>query len=124
MALQDQLATALQNAHAAGDVEAARKLAQALKQTMGQAPAAPQEQDGALAYSVDRAQELLGKGVEVAGDLVGSDTVKQFGQDVVAQQQKDIEAGGYTPTYTGSLRDTYAQGGINEALGWVAEKSL
>lgn len=124
MALQDQLATALQNAHAAGDVEAARKLAQALKQTMGQAPAAPQEQDGALAYSVDRAQELLGKGVEVAGDLVGSDAVKQFGQDVVAQQQKDIEAGGYTPTYTGSLRDTYAQGGINEALGWVAEKSL
>ncbi len=33
----------------------------------------PQQQqgtDGALAYSVDKAQQMLGKGVEVAGDLL------------------------------------------------------
>lgn len=34
MGLQEQLATALQNAHAAGDVDAARQLAQALKEQM------------------------------------------------------------------------------------------
>ena len=87
----------------------------------------PQQQqgtDGALAYSVDKAQQMLGKGVEVAGDLVGSDTVKQFGSDVVAQQDKDIAAGGYKPTYTGSLRETYNKGGISNALGWIAEKSM
>ncbi len=86
----------------------------------------PQQQqgtDGALAYSVDKAQQMLGKGVEVAGDLVGSDTVKQFGSDVVAQQDKDIAAGGYKPTYTGSFRETYNKGGIENALGWIVEKS-
>ncbi len=138
MGLQEQLATALQNAHAAGDVDAARQLAQALKEQMSrqQQPKqslttppppvyekAPKKTDGALSYSVDQAQRLAGKGVEAFGDLVGSDTVKQFGTDVVAQQDKDIKEGGYKPTYTGSLRDTYKEGGIGEAIGWIAEKS-
>ena len=87
-------------------------------------PQQQQEPDGALAYSVDRAQQLLGKGIEVAGDLVGSETVKDYGSSVVAQQEKDIAAGGYKPTYTGSLRDTYKSGGIGDAIGWIAEKSM
>ena len=139
MGLQEQLATALQNAHAAGDTQAAQQLAQALKQSMAQPQAAqqpsisappmpyskepPKQTDSALGYSVDQAQRLAGKGAEAFGDLVGSDTVKQFGTDVVAQQDKDIEEGGYTPTYTGSLRETYEKGGFSEAVGWIAEKS-
>ena len=138
MGLQEQLATALQNAHAAGDVDAARQLAQALKEQMSrqQQPKqslttppppvyekAPKKADGALSYSVDQAQRLAGKGAEAFGDLIGSDTIKQFGTDVVAQQDKDIEEGGYKPIYTGSLRDTYDKGGFSEAVGWIAEKS-
>ncbi len=139
MGLQEQLATALQNAHAAGDVDAARQLAQALKEQMSrqQQPKqslttpppppvyekAPKKADGALSYSVDQAQRLAGKGAEAFGDLVGSEKIKQFGTDVVAQQDKDIEEGGYKPIYTGSLRDTYDKGGFSEAVGWIAEKS-
>ena len=139
MGLQEQLATALQNAHAAGDTQAAQQLAQALKQSMAQPQAAqqqsisappmpyskepPKQTDSALGYSVDQAQRLAGKGVEAFGDLIGSDTVKQYGTGVVADQDKDIEEGGYTPTYTGSLRETYEKGGFSEAVGWIAEKS-
>ena len=95
-----------------------------LSQLDGQGGQQPQETDGALAYSVDQAQKLMGKGVEVAGDLIGSDTVKQYGAGVVQQQEQDIAQGGYKPSYTGSLRDTYNNGGITEALGWITEKSM
>ena len=95
-----------------------------LAQIDGQSGQQPQETDGALAYSVDQAQKLMGKGVEVAGDLIGSDKVKQYGAGVVQQQEQDIAQGGYKPTYTGSLRDTYNNGGISEALGWITEKSM
>ena len=137
MGLQEQLATALQNAHAAGDTQAAQQLAQALKQSMAQPQAAqqqsisappmpyskepPKQTDSALGYSVDQAQRLAGKGVEAFGDLVGSDTVKQYGTGVVAQQDKDIEEGGYKSSYDGSLRETYEKGGFSEAVGWIAE---
>ena len=79
--------------------------------------------DGAFAYGVDRAQQMAGKGIEVVGNLVGSEGLAQTGSDIVAQQEKDIAAGGYTPTYTGSLADTYKDGGISSAIGWIAEKT-
>ena len=83
----------------------------------------PKQTDNALMYSVDQAQRMAGKGIEVVGDLVGSETVKDFGAGVVEQQDQDIAEGGYTPTYTGSLVDTYDEGGISAALGWIGEKS-
>ena len=82
------------------------------------------ERDSALEFSVDQAQRLLGKGVEVAGKFTGIEGMEQFGADIVAQQEKDIEEGGYTPEYQGSLREAYQQGGIENALGWLKEKSL
>ena len=85
--------------------------------------AAAQGTDGAFAYGVDRAQQMAGKGIEVVGNLVGSEGLAQTGSDIVAQQEKDIAAGGYTPTYTGSLADTYKDGGISSAMGWIAEKT-
>ena len=118
MATMNQLMTALRAADAAGATDDAKRIAQIIanQQRSGR-------RDGALGYSVDRAQQMLGKGVEVAGDLFGSDTVKSIGSDIVAQQERDIAAGGYQPTYTGSLADTYTEGGISSALGWIAEKA-
>ena len=66
---------------------------------------------------------MAGKGIEVVGNLVGSEGLAQTGSDIVAQQEKDIAAGGYTPTYTGSLADTYKDGGISSAIGWIGEKT-
>ena len=86
------------------------------------APSKPK--DGAFGYSVDQAQRLVGKGIEVAGNLVGSETVADYGTSVVEQQDKDIAEGGYQPTYTGNLDDTYAEQGVSGALGWIVEKSL
>ena len=82
------------------------------------------EKDSAFDFSIDQAQRLLGKGVEVAGKFTGIEGMEQFGADVVAQQEKDIEEGGYTPEYQGSLREAYQQGGIDNALGWLKEKSV
>ncbi len=42
-------------------------------------PQQQQEPDGALAYSVDLLQSAGGKGIEAYGDLVGSETVKDYG---------------------------------------------
>ena len=62
-----------------------------LTQLAAQEKQQPQQgTDGAFAYSVDKAQEMLGKGVEVAGDLVGSQTIKDYGTSVVEQQRKVI----------------------------------
>jgi len=113
---------AFQNAKAAGDTAAASRIAKSIKQLQQQpaapaAPAAPQQRDGAFMYGVDRAQQLLGKGLEVAGDLTGLQGVKQYGSDVVAQQEKDIKEGGYQPQYGGSLRENYEQGTFLPALG-------
>jgi len=83
-----------------------------------------EEKDSAFDFSIDQAQRLLGKGVEVAGKFTGIEGMEQFGSDVVAQQEKDIEEGGYTPEYQGSLREAYQQGGIDNALGWLKEKSI
>ena len=65
---------------------------------------------------------MAGKGIEVVGNLVGSEGLAQTGSDIVAQQEKDIAAGGYTPTYTGSLADTYKDGGISAAIGWIERR--
>ena len=43
------------------------------------------EKDSAFDFSIDQAQRLLGKGVEVAGKFTGIEGMEQFGADVVAQ---------------------------------------
>ena len=123
MADINQLMTALRNADAAGDTAAAKRLAALIKQAQGgqtqpkPAAPAPQKRDGALMYGVDRMQQMVGKGIEVAGDLTGIEGVKQYGTDMAAQQEKDIAAGGYQPQYPGSLRENYNQGTFLPALG-------
>lgn len=78
--------------------------------------------DSAWSYSIDRAQQLVGRGVQSAGELIGSDTIASAGRGIVERQEQDIKEGGYRPKYTGSFRETLAEEGIPDAAGWVGEK--
>ena len=79
--------------------------------------------DSSFAYSIDQAQRLFGKGLEVIGSRTGIETLFNYGKEIVAQQDKDIREGNYQPEYTMGLREAYRQGGLNDAIGWVAEKT-
>lgn len=78
--------------------------------------------DSAWSYSVDRAQQLIGSGIESTGRLIGSGAVERAGGRMVEQQERDIEAGGYQPTYPGGFRETLAEQGVADAAGWIGEK--
>lgn len=79
--------------------------------------------DSSFAYSIDQAQRLFGKGLEVIGSRTGIESLFNYGREVVAQQDKDIKEGNYQPQYTMGLREAYQQGGLSDAIGWVAEKT-
>ncbi len=79
--------------------------------------------DSSFAYSIDQAQRLFGKGLEVIGSRTGIESLFNYGKEVVAQQDKDIKQGNYKPEYTMGLREAYQQGGLSDAIGWVAEKT-
>ena len=77
-------------AHAAGDIEAAKRLiaaAKALEGTQPTTPSQPQGPDesvsGALGYGVDNAQKMLGKGIQSVGELTGMEGVEQYGAVVI-----------------------------------------
>lgn len=112
-----QLQQAIINAHNAGDIAAAQRLGQLLKQ---QKQAVPKERDGAFAFSVDQAQKMYGGAAELAGRALGSPTIEQYGRNVQAQQDKDIAEGGYQSKYS-TFEDSYKKGGLASALGWAAE---
>ncbi len=67
MATMNQLMTALRSADAAGATDDAQRIAQIIASQQRSGP-----RDSAFGYSIDWAQQMLGKGVEVIGDLVGS----------------------------------------------------
>ena len=129
-----QLQQAIINAHNAGDVAAAQRLGQLLKQQKQAAPQQaasprsvpphrrnqPKETDGALAFSVDQAQKMYGGAAELVGRAVKSPGIEQYGKNVQAQQDKDIAKGGYQSKYS-TFEDSYKKGGISSALGWAAE---
>ena len=79
---------------------------------------AAQPRDSAFGYSVDQLQMMMGKGAEALGDQLGFEGLKNFGSNVVAQQQQDIARGGYQAQYTGSLLE---QDSIGDAAGWLLE---
>jgi molybdopterin converting factor small subunit len=128
LALSD-IKKAAVDAQRAGDIEKAKKL-KALyfkaESQMGPGPTAvqpQQETDSAIEYSVDQAQRLFGKGAEAIGRATGIKRVEDFGTRTVAQQDIDIQRGGYQPQYTGSLEDNFNQGGFSQAAGWLKEKA-
>lgn len=89
-------------AHAAGDIEAAKRLiaaAKALEGTQPTTPSQPQGPDesvsGALGYGVDNAQKMLGKGIQSVGELTGMEGVEQYGADVAQRNQAELDASTY-----------------------------
>ena len=117
-----RLSTALLAADKAGNTADAQILAKAYKQEKANSQQ-PQETDNAFEYSVDQAQRLGGKGLEAVGRATGIQGVEDYGTGVVAQQDKDIAKGGYTPDYNKSLRDTFNEDGVGAAVGWLGEKT-
>lgn len=89
-------------AHAAGDIEAAKRLIAAAKALEGNQPATPSEPQGpdeslggALGYGVDNAQKMLGKGIQGIGELTGMEGVEQYGADVAQRNQAELDASTY-----------------------------
>ena len=125
-----QIYKALSAADKAGNVEDAKKLAQAYRaeQSTASTGLRPQRQikpptDNAFQYSADQAQRMGGKGIEALGRATGMSQVADYGTSVVAQQDEDIAKGGYAPTHTKSLRETYNEDGLGSAIGWLGEKT-
>ena len=79
--------------------------------------------DTAFQYSIDQAQRLFGKGLEVFGKRGGITTLEEYGRALVEKQDQDIREGNYQPEYTMGLREAYQQGGLSDAVGWIAEKT-
>ena len=52
-----------------------------------------EQRDSAIAYSIDQAQRLFGKGLEVIGDRTGIESLFNYGKEIVEQQDKDIAEG-------------------------------
>lgn len=79
--------------------------------------------DNAFQYSIDQAQRLFAKGLEVFGKRGGITTLEEYGRALVEKQDQDIREGNYQPEYTMGLREAYQQGGLSDAVGWIAEKT-
>ncbi len=129
IALED-IQRAVIKAHNSGDIDGAKRLSDIYKRQStqmgpGLTAVQPQQQetDSALGYSVDQAQRMFGKGAEAIGRATGIKSVEDFGTRTVAQQDIDIQRGGYQPQYTGSLEDNFNQGGFSQAAGWLKEKA-
>ena len=132
-----QIYNALSAADKAGNTEDAQNLANAYRaeqaaqsqvkaqSSSGMRPMMEREPetDNAFQYSVDQAQRMGGKGLEAAGRFVGSTPLEKYGTSVVNQQDQDLAKGGYKPTHTKSLRDTFNQDGIGSAVSWLGEKT-
>ena len=118
-----RIGRALRAADEAGNTEDAKRLARAYRNAQSVPQPQPQATDNAFEYSVDQAQRMGGKGLEAVGRATGIQGVEDYGTGVVAQQDKDIAKGGYTPDYNKSLRDTFNEDGVGAAVGWLGEKT-
>ena len=80
--------------------------------------------DNAVEYSIDQAQRMFGKGVEVIGRAAGIESILQLRTErVVEQQEEDIRLGQLSNhNIQSGLREAYNQGGIGDAIGWLARK--
>ena len=73
-----------------GNLDKAKRVANLYRETLQ-----PKETDNAFEYSVNNAQQLLGRSAEVAGNLVGNENIANYGTEVIAQQEQDLAKGGY-----------------------------
>lgn len=85
-------------AHAAGNIEAAKRLIAAARALEGTqpTPAKPDESySGALGYGVDNAQKVLGKGIQSIGEKSGVKVIEDYGKDVAQRNQEELDASTY-----------------------------
>lgn len=95
-----------------------------IDQALQKKEVAEEDRDGALSFSIDQAQKLFGQSVQTFGDFADSDFLRNIGNNIVQQQVKDIEEGGYQSKYNLGIKDTIQEEGFFGALGWIAEKTL
>jgi len=116
MADINQLSDALRKADAAGNTEDAKRLAQAIRQLQSQ----NQPTDSAFGYSVDQAQRLGGQTLRSIGSAFDFQGLTDMGNRIVAEQDKDIEQGGYvSPLGDMSFMDALSQ---DKGMEWVATR--
>ena len=113
---QNQLYTALENAHNAGNADDARQIAEMIQQL----EQGDKQRQGAVAQSVDQAQRLGGQAVRSVGSMFDIDYLKDKGNEIIAQQDKDIAEGGYVSP----LGDMKFLEALDEGKGmqWVATR--
>ena len=113
---QSQLYAALEKADAAGNTEDAKAIAQIIQQMGGQ----QKQTDSALGYSVDQAQRLYGQAARSIGSMFDYQALTDYGNEVIAQQDKDIAEGGYvSPLGNMSFGEAIGQG---KGMEWIATR--
>jgi hypothetical protein len=78
--------------------------------------------DNSFEFAADQAQKMFGRGAQVWAELSESEPMAKWAKEYVAQQDMEIEEGGYKSSYDrNSLRETFNEDGFGAALGYVGE---
>ena len=78
--------------------------------------------DNSFEFAADQAQKMFGRGAQVWAELSESEPMAEWAKEYVAQQNMEIEEGGYKSSYDrNSLRETFNEDGFGAALGYVGE---
>ena len=80
------------------------------------------QRDSGFEYSTDQAARLVGSGISTVGDYFGWDDFRDYGDNVIRQQNQDIEDGQYTSANPNSLLDSYNNEGMEEFLANILIK--
>ena len=80
------------------------------------------QRDSGFEYSTDQAARLVGSGISTVGDYFGWDDFRDYGDNVIRQQNQDIEDGQYTSANPNSLLDSYNNEGMEEFLSNILIK--
>ena len=103
---------------AQGNADKAKRVADLYRQQLRREQS--RERDSAFDFSIDQAQKMYGGFAENIGRLTGSENLQAYGQQVQAQQDKDIARGGYQSKYS-TFNDSFDKEGIVGGLKWAIE---
>ena len=84
---------AAKKAYENGDITTAKKLiarSQALEAETAKTAEADTSGMGAINYGIDNAGKLIGKGIQGFGELTGSDTLQDYGQEMAQRNEQEI----------------------------------
>ena len=89
---------AAKKAYENGDITTAKKLiarSQALEAETAKTTEADTSGMGAINYGIDNAGKLIGKGIQGFGELAGSDTLQDYGQEMAQRNEQEIADANY-----------------------------